>query len=99
MSESGTSTSGTSAPAADRRLLALLAAMDLGLFAVEAGAGQLAGSQALKADALGLLASGAAQGLILWTARRSLRVQRGGTLIVAAVVVMAGIWTALTTLY
>lgn len=58
-------------PAAYRRALALVVALNLGMGVVEMASGILAGSQALKADALDFLGDGAITGLGLlaigWT--------------------------------
>ena len=55
-----------------RRALWAVIALNAGMFAVEISAGALAGSQALKADALDFLADAVTYGLSLWVIGRPL---------------------------
>lgn len=85
--------------AEDRGLLLMAAAIGFTLFAIETGAGQLAGSQALKADALAFLASGTRAAWDAWSPNQPEPVKFNARAIVAAILVLAGSWTAITTLY
>ena len=81
-------------PAAYRRALALVVALNLGMGVVEMASGLLAGSQALKADALDFLGDGAITGLGLlaigWTpsARTRAALLQGGFLAALGVAVL-----------
>ena len=82
-----------------RQRLMLLAGIALGNFGLETVAGLAAGSLSLRADALGFLAMGLMLADGLWSAGRPARVQAGATLARLAVLLVAGAWVAVTTLY
>ncbi|MCP5432250.1 MAG: cation transporter [Alphaproteobacteria bacterium] len=65
-------------------VLWIVIAVNAAMFLVEMGAGALAGSQALKADALDFLGDSATYGLSLLVIGRSLRVRAGAALLKAA---------------
>ncbi len=82
-----------------RRRLLLVTAINLGMFVVEMTAGQLSGSQALKADALDFFADGVTYALSFWVIGRPLRVRTGAAFLKGISLVGIGLWIALTTLY
>ncbi len=82
-----------------KRRLMLVTAINLGMFVLEMGAGQLAGSQALKADALDFAADGATYALSFWVIGRPQRVRTGAAFIKGMSLFAMGIWIAVTTLY
>ena len=82
-----------------KRRVLVVAAINLGLFVLEMSAGQLAGSHALKADALSFAALGTSCALGVWAVGRSLRLRSMATLIRAAALFAMGAWIAVTTLY
>jgi Co/Zn/Cd efflux system component len=82
-----------------KRRLMLVTAINIGMFILEMGAGQLAGSQALKADALDFAADGATYALSFWVIGRSQRVRTGAAFIKGVSLFAMGIWIAITTLY
>ena len=82
-----------------KRRLMLVTAINIGMFVLEMGAGQLAGSQALKADALDFAADGATYALSFWAIGRPQRVRTGAAFIKGISLFAMGIWIAVTTLY
>lgn len=82
-----------------KRRLMLVTAINLGMFVVEMGAGQLAGSQALKADALDFFADGVTYALSFWAIGRPQRVRTGAAVIKGLSLLAMGVWIAVTTLY
>lgn len=82
-----------------KRRVLVVAAINLGLFVLEMSAGQLAGSHALKADALSFAALGTSCALGVWAVGRPLRLRSMATLIRAAALFAMGAWIAVTTLY
>jgi Co/Zn/Cd efflux system component len=82
-----------------KRRLMLVTAINIGMFVIEFSAGQLSGSQALKADALDFAADGATYALSFWAIGRPQRVRTGAALIKGASLLFMGIWIAATTLY
>ena len=82
-----------------KRRLMLVTAINIGMFVVEMTAGQLAGSQALKADALDFAADGATYALSFWAIGRPQRVRTGAAVIKGVSLFAMGVWIAATTLY
>jgi Co/Zn/Cd efflux system component len=82
-----------------RRRLMLVTAINIGMFILEMGAGQLAGSQALKADALDFAADGATYALSFWVIGRPQRVRTTAAFVKGVTLFAMGIWIAVTTLY
>lgn len=82
-----------------KRRLMLVTAINVAMFFVEMTAGQLSGSQALKADALDFAADGATYALSFWAIGRPLRVRTGAAIVKGVSLLAMGIWIAATTLY
>jgi Co/Zn/Cd efflux system component len=82
-----------------KRRLMLVTAINIGMFVVEFSAGQLSGSQALKADALDFAADGATYALSFWAIGRPQRVRTGAAVIKGVSLLLMGLWIAATTLY
>lgn len=82
-----------------KRRLMLVTAINIGMFILEMGAGQLSGSQALKADALDFAADGATYALSFWVIGRPQRVRTTAAFIKGISLFALGIWIAVTTLY
>ena len=82
-----------------KRRLMLVTAINIGMFILEMGAGQLSGSQALKADALDFAADGATYALSFWVIGRPQRVRTGAAFIKGLSLFAMGVWIAVTTLY
>ncbi|MFW8593940.1 cation transporter [Cribrihabitans neustonicus] len=85
-------------PAYKRRLW-LVIAINAGMFAVEMGAGQLAGSQALKADALDFLGDALTYGISLAVIGASLRTRALAALGKGVSLLLMGLWVFGSTLY
>jgi Co/Zn/Cd efflux system component len=81
-----------------RRLIAVTA-INVGMFVIEMGAGHLAGSQALKADALDFFADGVTYALSFWAIGKPQRVRTGAAVLKGLSLLGMGIWIAITTLY
>lgn len=81
-----------------RRLWAVIA-INAAMFVVEMTAGQLAGSQALKADALDFFADAMTYGISLAVIGAALRVRAAAALAKAASLLLMGIWVAGSTLW
>src|SRR5690606_40871377 len=81
-----------------RRLIAVTV-INIGMFAVEMGAGQLAGSQALKADSLDFFADGVTYALSFWAIGKPLPVRAGAAFAKGVSLLAMGLWIAATTLY
>lgn len=81
-----------------RRLIAVTM-INIAMFAVEMTAGQLAGSQALKADALDFFADGVTYALSFWAIGRPLAVRAGAAFLKGLSLMAMGLWVAATTLY
>lgn len=75
-----------------KRVLWIVIAINAAMFAVEMTAGQMAGSQALKADALDFAADAATYGLSLAVIGASLRVRSSAALVKAASLFAMGLW-------
>lgn len=82
-----------------KRRLMLVTAINIGMFVVEFSAGQLSGSQALKADALDFAADGATYALSFWAIGRPQKVRTGAAVIKGVSLLLMGVWIAATTLY
>ncbi|MDO8359375.1 MAG: cation diffusion facilitator family transporter [Devosia sp.] len=81
-----------------RRLIAVTA-INIAMFLVEMGAGQLSGSQALKADALDFFADGVTYALSFWAIGKPMRIRTGAAVLKGASLLAMGLWIAGTTLY
>lgn len=81
-----------------RRLMAVTA-INIGMFVIEMGAGQLSGSQALKADALDFFADGVTYALSFWAIGKPVAVRTGAAVLKGLSLLAMGIWIAVTTLY
>jgi len=75
-----------------RRALWAVIALNAGMFAVEITAGALAGSQALRADALDFLADAATYGLSLWVIGRPLVLRARVALLKGLSLLAMGLW-------
>jgi Co/Zn/Cd efflux system component len=82
-----------------KRRLMLVTAINIGMFVVEMTAGQLSGSQALKADALDFAADGATYALSFWAIGKPLAVRAGAAFLKGLSLLLIGLWVAATTLY
>jgi Co/Zn/Cd efflux system component len=82
-----------------RRRLLLVTAINIGMFVIEMAAGQLSGSQALKADALDFAADGATYALSFWAIGKADTVRAGAAFIKGLSLLAMGLWVAATTLY
>jgi Co/Zn/Cd efflux system component len=82
-----------------RQRLVWVTLINFGMFVVEMGAGSLAGSQALRADALDFFAHGATYALSFWAIGRPAAARSGAALLRGAVLFAMGVWIAVTTLY
>jgi Co/Zn/Cd efflux system component len=82
-----------------KRRLMLVTAINIGMFLVEMFAGQLSGSQALKADALDFFADGVTYALSFWAIGRPLAVRAGAAFLKGLSLMAMGLWVAATTLY
>ena len=81
-----------------RRLWAVIA-INASMFGVEMAAGQLSGSQALKADALDFFADALTYGISLAVIGASLRVRASAALAKGASLLFMGLWVAGSTLW
>ena len=73
--------------------------INIGMFVVEMGAGQLSGSQALKADALDFFGDGLTYALSFWAIGRPVGVRTGAAVLKGLSLLGMGVWIAATTLY
>ncbi|MDE4275279.1 cation transporter [Phaeobacter gallaeciensis] len=85
--------------AAYKRRLWIVIAINAGMFAVEMGAGQMAGSQALKADALDFLGDALTYGISLAVIGASLRTRALAALAKGISLLLMGMWVFGSTLY
>jgi len=69
------------------------------MFVVEMVAGQFAGSQALKADALDFFADGVTYAISFWAIGRPVGIRSAAAVVKGASLVLMGLWVAATTLY
>lgn len=82
-----------------RRALWAVIAINAAMFVVEMTAGSLAGSQALKADALDFLGDSATYGISLFVLGMSLRVRATAALVKGASLAVMGLWVFGTTVW
>ena len=82
-----------------KRRLMLVTGINIAMFVVEMGAGSLAGSQALKADALDFFADGITYALSFWAIGKAANVRTGAAVLKGASLLAMGLWIAITTLY
>jgi len=82
-----------------RRRLIAVTAINIGMFFVEMLAGQVSGSQALKADALDFAADGLTYALSFWAIGRPQRIRTGAAALKGLSLFAMGVWIAVTTLY
>ena len=82
-----------------KRRLMLVTGINIAMFFVEMGAGSVAGSQALKADALDFFADGITYALSFWAIGRAANVRTGAAVLKGASLLAMGVWIAVTTLY
>lgn len=82
-----------------KRRLWLVIAINAGMFLVEMGAGALAGSQALQADALDFLADAATYGISLAVIGASVRTRSTAAIAKAASLTLMGLWVLGSTAY
>jgi len=85
--------------AAYKRRLWIVIAINAGMFAVEMGAGQMADSQALKADALDFLGDALTYGISLAVIGASLRTRALAALAKGVSLLLMGLWVFGSTLY
>lgn len=82
-----------------RRRLIIVTVVNVAMFFVEMIAGQLSGSQALKADALDFAADGATYALSFWAIGKSLRIRAGAAMLKGISLLLIGLWVGGSTLY
>jgi len=82
-----------------RRRLIAVTALNLAMFVIETLAGQAAGSQSLKADALDFLGDGLTYALSFWATGRPVAVRSVAAIIKGTSLLAMGLWVAATTLY
>ncbi|MGN6486907.1 MAG: cation transporter [Devosia sp.] len=82
-----------------KRRLFIVTVVNVAMFFVEMTAGQLAGSQALQADALDFAADGATYALSFWAIGRPATVRAGAAMLKGISLLLMGLWVAGTTLY
>ena len=82
-----------------RRRLIAVTALNLAMFVIETLAGQAAGSQSLKADALDFLGDGLTYALSFWAIGRPVAVRSVAAIIKGTSLLAMGLWVAATTLY
>ena len=85
--------------AAYKRRLWIVIAINAGMFAVEMGAGQMAGSQALKADALDFLGDALTYGISLAVIGASLSTRALAALAKGVSLLLMGLWVFGSTLH
>ena len=82
-----------------KRRLLWVTAINVGMFVIEMGAGHLAGSQALKADALDFFADGLTYALSFWAIGKAMQIRTGAAVLKGVSLLLLGLWIAGTTLY
>lgn len=82
-----------------RHTLWLVIMLNAVMFLVEIGAGALAGSQALKADALDFLGDALTYGISLWAIGKSLTVRSYAAIFKGLSLASMGLWVFGTTIY
>ena len=82
-----------------KRRLIIVTAINIGMFFVEMTAGQLSGSQALKADALDFFADGVTYALSFWAIGKPLTVRASAAFAKGLSLLAMGLWVAGSTIY
>ena len=82
-----------------KRRLITVTVINIGMFFVEMIAGQISGSQALKADALDFFADGVTYALSFWAIGKPLEVRAGAAFLKGLSLLGMGLWVAGSTLY
>ena len=82
-----------------KRRLIIVTVINIAMFVVEMSAGQISGSQALKADALDFFADGVTYALSFWAIGKALTVRSGAAFAKGLSLVAMGVWIAGSTLY
>ena len=82
-----------------KRRLIIVTIINIGMFFVEMTAGQLSGSQALKADALDFFADGVTYALSFWAIGKPLQVRAGAAFAKGLSLLAMGLWVAGSTIY
>src|SRR6218665_973369 len=82
-----------------KRRLIIVTVINIGMFFVEMTAGQISGSQALKADALDFFADGVTYALSFWAIGKPMSVRAGAAFLKGVSLVAMGLWIAGSTLY
>ncbi len=82
-----------------RQALVAVIVINAAMFVVEVLGGALAGSQALKADALDFLGDALTYGLSLWVIGRSLRTRASAALFKGITLALMGIWVLGSTIW
>src|SRR6218665_1462672 len=82
-----------------KRRLIWVTVINIAMFFIEMGAGQLSGSPALKAGALDFFADGVTYALSCWAIGKPVAVRTGAAVLKGISLLAMGIWIAVTTLY
>ena len=82
-----------------KQRLIIVTLVNIVMFVVEMAAGQLSGSQALKADALDFAADGATYALSFWAIGKAPVVRASAAMAKGISLLLMGLWVAGTTLY
>jgi Co/Zn/Cd efflux system component len=82
-----------------RNRLLIVTAINIVMFVVEMTAGQLSGSQALKADALDFAADGATYALSFWAIGKPLATRAAAAMLKGLSLLAIGLWVAGSTLW
>ncbi len=82
-----------------KRRLIMVTAINIGMFFVEMTAGQISGSQALKADALDFFADGVTYALSFWAIGKPLQVRASAAFAKGLSLLAMGLWVAGSTLW
>lgn len=82
-----------------KQILWIVIAINAAMFAVEMFGGALAGSQALKADALDFLGDALTYGISLWAIGKSLSIRANAALFKGLSLLVMGAWVFFSTVY
>jgi Co/Zn/Cd efflux system component len=82
-----------------QRRLVIVTVINIAMFVIEMTAGQLSGSQALKADALDFAADGATYALSFWAIGKPLATRAGAAMLKGISLLAIGLWVAGSTIY
>ncbi|WP_119394065.1 cation transporter [Salinibius halmophilus] len=82
-----------------KKILWIVIAINASMFVVEMLGGALAGSQALKADALDFLGDALTYGISLWAIGKSLSFRANAALLKGASLLLMGAWVLASTIY